>query len=773
MSDSIEAIKSSSSCVDLFRRFWPSHYRERGNVRCPWHEDQKPSAQLDRDCFYCHACGYKYDAVDLYQHGAGVNRKEAIKLLCDELGISGNGTGNHLLSRKRTKAPNPKHKSSNEFFTAWNKLCKNTFTPEATDYIEGARQIKGLLPDLLKSERIAFDPKFKAWNHETQSKDLWRAIAFPLVDAGKQEMLGIQYVRIDGKGKKFATGTNGKDCFFFYGTGNEYCVVTEAVIDGLSVYAACSRTLDLSVCSIMSGGKGYEEKLTRLQAQNPVLFFDNDDAGRKITDASVKLLNGKCRLVDWSLAPAGMKDCNDLLKAGHADVIERMVRTSRIPTEEEIREQDTDADRLKRRLEELNREYAVVMLGGECAIVQHITDHAFNRPDVRFLHFDSFRRYYGNERYLIENGNGQKRVDVAKLWIDQPNRTQYKGIVFNPSGDVPEYLNLWRGFSVEPKKGECERFKEHLFETISNRNDEIFYYWLAWMADCVQHPGGPRPGTSIVMRGRQGVGKGAVANYFGGIFGIHFLHLTQSKKLLGNFNFHLKNALLIFADEAFWAGDRSAEGTLRNLVTEDIVWIEPKGKDSFHIKNHIRVLIASNNEWVIPAGMQERRFFVIDVNDTRQQDHEYFKKLYEEMNNGGREALLHELLNLDISNINLREFPQTEALFDQKIATMTTHEKFWFECLKRGSIQPDGTYWEDFIKTRELYNLYLGFCEQMGDRYPKTDSQLSKKLRELCPGVMQTRPRSDESRGRGYQFPGLVECRDQMEKILKYPVDWG
>lgn len=777
MSDSIEAIKSRSSCVDIFRRFWPSHYRERGNVRCPWHEDRQPSAQLDHDCFYCHACGFKYDAIDLYQHGAGVNRKEALKLLSDELGISGSGdsSARRPPGGRRKTAPNPKHKPSNEFIKTWNKLCKNTFHADAVAYLEETRQIKGLLPTLLERELIAFDPKFKAWNHETQSKDIWQAIAFPLVNADKSEMLGIQYVRIDGKGKKFATGTNGKDCFFFYGTGNEYCVVTEAVIDGLSVYAACNRTLDLLVCSIMSGGKGYEEKLAQLKALNPVLFFDNDDVGRAITALACKTLGGKCRLVDWSLAPEGMKDCNDLLKAGHADVIERMVRTSRIPTESEVKELDTDEDILVGKIEELNQCHAVVMVGGRCVVINEIPDPAFGGISVSYSSMDDFRNCYRNQKVWVPCGEGKtKQVDIGKVWLESDRRRQYKGVTFHPGTTNNGYYNLFRGFAVDPKKGDWRLFRDHIFHVIASGNREHFSYLIAWMAHTVQHCGDFKPGVTIVLRGGQGSGKGCFATIFGNLFGTHFKHITQVRQLTGQFNDHLKNAVLVFVDEGFWAGDKQSEGALKAMISEDRIAVEPKGKDVFYVRNYIRIIIASNNRWVVPAGLGERRFFVLDVSPRHMQDQEYFQAIFRQMDDGGYAAMMHDLLDIDIGSFNLFDYPRTTALFDQIHQSMPSVQKFWFEKLRSFSTADTHGGFPTYFVTSKLREEYVEFCQEIGERHPVSDRVFTIEMKRMCPGIVRER-KTNELGKREWTLwmPSLEEAREKFQAFVgKAPIDW-
>ncbi len=81
--------------------------------------------------------------------------------------------------------------------------------------------------------------------------------------------------------------------------------------------------------SIMSTGG--TDKLAHHRGKDLVLFLDNDDAGRSATKKVVKVLGRQCRVVDWSLAPEGFNDVNDLLKAGHRDIIEKMILEAQPP----------------------------------------------------------------------------------------------------------------------------------------------------------------------------------------------------------------------------------------------------------------------------------------------------------------------------------------------------------------------------------------------------------------------------------------------------------
>lgn len=341
------------------------------------------------------------------------------------------------------------------------------------------------------------------------------------------------------------------------------------------------------------------------------------------------------------------------------------------------------ASGLDTKIAELNRKHAVIMLGGKCCVLNETIDPVFHRPDITFSSPSDFHHKYANKT-VPNPAKPKENISISKLWWKDERRREYEGIIFDPKEDHAGYYNLWRGFAVKPKPGDWSLFKG-LVNDIGGKSS-ISEWILAWMARIVQDPGGQRPGTAIVLRGRQGTGKGTFASVFGAIFGNHYLHLTNPQQVVGRFNSHLKDCLLAFVDEGFWAGDKQAEGIIKAIITEELVNIEPKGKDVFTVKNNVNLIIASNNEWVIPAGLEERRFFVLDMPITHQQNHAYFKAIKKQMANGGREAMLYDLLRMDISGVNLREFERTEGLLDQILHSMSSVQKFWFERLMAGSL---------------------------------------------------------------------------------------
>jgi hypothetical protein len=50
--------------------------------------------------------------------------------------------------------------------------------------------------------------------------------------------------------------------------------------------------------------------------------------------------------------------------------------------------------------------------------------------------------------------------------------------------------------------------------------------------------------------------------------------------------------------------------------------------------------------------------------------------------------LLHYLLNFDLTKVNLRTIPDTAALTEQKIESLSVNQQWWLDVLKRGEL-PD------------------------------------------------------------------------------------
>jgi hypothetical protein len=242
-----------------------------------------------------------------------------------------------------------------------------------------------------------------------------------------------------------------------------------------------------------------------------------------------------------------------------------------------------------------------------------------------------------------------------------------------------------------------------------------------------------------VLRGKKGVGKGILSVWIVRAFAHHGLQITHAEHLVGKFNAHLRDLVVLFADEAFYAGNKSHESVLKGLITEPTVVIEGKNQNVIVIPNMLHVILASNSDWVIPASSDERRFGVFDVLDTRIGDRVYFAAIDRQMRQGGLAAMLHELLHRDITGFEVRDVPETEALRAQKTLSMSSLERWWLAILTRGYLwrsrhgAPWFTDWHPFYTTALLMNSYLQWCNENRPFDRKNEVQLGTFLTELYP----------------------------------------
>lgn len=420
---------------------------------------------------------------------------------------------------------------------------------------------------------------------------------------------------------------------------------------------------------------------------------------------------------------------------------------------------------------ELNTRHAVVGVGGRTLIMTESRDPVLGRHMIELGFERDLRLHYGNRRIVVN----EKSMNIADVWVSHEARRQYDRIVFSPERDIPGCYNLWRGFAVKPKKGSCQLFLQHVRDNIASGDPEVYKYIIAFMADAVQHPA-RLPGVTLVMRGGEGVGKGVFATEFGALFGQHFVHVSNSHHLVGKFNAHLKDALLVFADEAFYAGDKASQGVLNAMITEAVRAIEYKGKDVVTVPNFVRLIMASNHDWVVPAGPNARRFFVVDVSNANQQNIGYFTAIRREMAKGGREALLQYLLDFDLSGIELRAFPRTAALVDQQIRSMGAEHKFWLERLRRGELTINAGQWTGLVKCSTLYEQFIHSAQKAGFSRRSGEVEFGLALRNLCPEMRRGRRRTVENydlRAYYYIFPDLKRCRELFERQTKMAIDWS
>ena len=424
-------------------------------------------------------------------------------------------------------------------------------------------------------------------------------------------------------------------------------------------------------------------------------------------------------------------------------------------------------DTTKEFFSRMNREHALVSLGSS---IRYLHDYAGanGKSELEFRRAEDMKRWYANITVPV----GDRKLNGFDAWDRWKERRQCTGVgLFPGEMTVPSgYINLWRGFAVEPCKGQWSLFDDHLHDIVCSGNEEYYVWLIDWLAHLIQHPD-KKPGSAVVLKSAaKGTGKSMIYQFLSRILGVHAMSVAQAGHVVGNFNGHLLRNILLGVEEAFWAGNKSAEGVIKNLITEPTITIEKKGIDPISAPNFTRLLINSNESWTVPVGIDERRFLVLEVNNKRAKDPRYFDPIFKQMKNGGLEAMLHSLLEWDIKS-NLRNPPETKALEQEREYSLSGVHRWVCEVARAGCVY-DKARGSDIVlsdnTTTELDRAVIrdavrDNCTSHEARC--LDTRLGLLLKQV--GVESGRPSRQGRRARVYVFPPLHELRSSVERVVR------
>ena len=428
-------------------------------------------------------------------------------------------------------------------------------------------------------------------------------------------------------------------------------------------------------------------------------------------------------------------------------------------------------------VERFNALYMVVNEGGKAVILQPGHDPVLKRRFYYRLTPRDLHTLYMNDRIQVGVDEHDKPVmkSVSDVWLRHRDRRQFiQGVTFDPTEADPDpgVLNMWEGFAFRPVAGDWSLLRSHILSIICNSDPDRFNYLMGWMARMVQRPA-EQGEVAVVMKGGEGTGKGTLARALKNMIGHHALAISNAKHLVGNFNAHLRDAVFLFADEAFFAGDRAHVGVLKSLITEPYLTIEAKFQNALETPNFLHLMMASNEEWVVPAALDSRRFFVLEVVDTCKDQHDYFAKIWAQMEAGGYAAMLHDLLAIDLTNFNVRAVPVTEGLQQQRKLSLPTAEGWWKDCLERGyvfrsrlGLEDYFGIWHEEVATELLFASYSEFADKRRERHPMSREAMGKFLHHV--GFKPIRSRHAVI-GEHIVDESLFGGMHRVAKVIKHP----
>lgn len=445
-------------------------------------------------------------------------------------------------------------------------------------------------------------------------------------------------------------------------------------------------------------------------------------------------------------------------------------------------------------IEDMDRDHAIVTRGGKTVVMWEYFDQRFGRYSTEYLPKQAFV-----DRHVAtfpgESAKGKPtRHARGYHWFNDGRRRQFERVVFLP-GQTAERgtLNAWRGFAVEPADDPngWALLKAHLRDNVCQGNDQAYAYLLNWLAACVQWLD-TRLGVALVLTGHKGAGKSIIIQFLGHLFGEAAFVTSLADDVLGKFNARLEHTLLLGLEEAVAASSRARDGVLKDIITGNTLRLEDKFFSNWTAPNHLRLIMTSNNDFVVRADARERRYFVLEVANPHQDDakarRKYFGEMVEQMETGGYGAMLGELLARDIRGWIPEVIPETEALRQQKMLNLSNDPMaaWWYSRLEDGvnvlsgdgetSLYPWHPTEVTWVPAADLAKDYRAFARAHGHR--ADDRRLKAKLAQYMPPGFESKTRRDEADVnkapvRMYPIPPRAECVRLFAQATGYEVSNG
>lgn len=419
---------------------------------------------------------------------------------------------------------------------------------------------------------------------------------------------------------------------------------------------------------------------------------------------------------------------------------------------------------------EMNQEIAVVSLGDKTRIL--IDGGYWSDSTPRFMKSADAKILYQSRGTIFPPGE-KKSMPKFDYWLTSNERRSYSKIVFKPSGSKDHEYNLWKGWPTNTQHNPdgCKLFLHHVKEVICSNDPDLYDYVITWLADAIQNPD-LKPGIALVLQGAQGTGKTMFGEYIMALYGKYGLISTNSDHLFGRFNFHLANKLMCFADESCWAGNRHHASILNNLITANTLGFESKGVDQINVENHLRIIMATNDEWSVPASGIARRFCVLEVSGDRQGDRDYFRELKFEMDNDGPECLMGFLKDFKIRR-ELKNVPRTDAILSNKLLTIANNQPilaWWIKRLFEGRPHKGLHGWKTELEVDCVYRDYVNSVAGASLTSKSEQTSFGILWKKIVPSLYIIKKQAGGERKRYYVISTLEMCRKYVaEKILNEP----
>jgi len=308
--------------------------------------------------------------------------------------------------------------------------------------------------------------------------------------------------------------------------------------------------------------------------------------------------------------------------------------------------------------ESLNERFAIMQVSGQPSVY-------ISRPDLMPIQdIDLSRRLMSEVVYVGDDQEGNPiYVSAFKFWTENANRHVYRRIVFTNKPVQDDSYNLYRGLGVVPREGQCELIKGHIKHVFCSDIESAYEAMLDLMGWQIQNVGMPSRIIVVLRSKNQQTGKGIILEeVLLKIYGPSGFSPSSTDQILGRFNDAIRGRVFMFCDEVLFAGDLKSANAMKALSTTTFKGLEAKFITPILYPVGVNLWLAGNADQPVHMDEGDARHWALHVNEDKIGDDVYFADLFAEIENGGREAFAHFLLNRDVSGfVPKRDVPRNNA----------------------------------------------------------------------------------------------------------------
>lgn len=324
---------------------------------------------------------------------------------------------------------------------------------------------------------------------------------------------------------------------------------------------------------------------------------------------------------------------------------------------------------------------------------------------------------------------GAKLDDIKRHYLYQDRGAFYLDDVgFDPTEkDVRVKLNLWTGWEIKPKSGDCTLLLETLEYLCSKEpnSDDLLWWIIKWMAYPLQNPGA-KMASAIILHGPQGTGKSLIFRTLAKIYG-KYATVIGNSGMEDKFNADWTDSkLFILAEEIATSADKwQIKNELKELITGETVRVRAMHRMAYHQRNHMNIVFNSNEDLPVPIEQDDRRHCVVYTPPALPKEH--YTKVLESLDNGGVEAFYQYLLDVDLTGFTRHtQPPQSGAKQNLISLSLPSDKRFIREWLDGGIDLPVCP-----CKSMSLYAKYVEWCKLNGEFKPRPSNQFLGMVNNL------------------------------------------